>query len=200
MKLYLDTSAAILSLNSGSTSGISNLKVKRGDYVPLEIIGDIPIGATGVFAAKATIGGTLILFTSSWTAPSTDGGGYILGVSLNTTELNALFTTGVTSVTLFAEITWSAASGQFRTTQTFNLLVEADVWTGGEMVPTSTNLLLPMVTIVSAAPAHENDFTMFTGNVAPTVGSYEFQDDRFVYKIKGGQSLWSRIQLSGWNT
>ena len=197
MKLYLDPVSAILALTAGSPTGISQLKLKRGDYVELEIVADLPSTATGIFAAKRSIGGEPVLLCSTWSVPQTSGAGFIFALSLNTTELNALFAGGTATVTLVAEITWTVG-GHTRSTQTFNLIVDADVWRGDETLPTPANVLMPTVLIASSAPTSEDDFFMFPGGVAPTVGSYEFQDDRFLYKIKGGQTLWSRTALSGW--
>ena len=197
MKLYLEPVSAILSLTAGSTTGISQLKLKRGDYVALEIVADLPSTATGIFAAKASIGGEPVLLFPTWSAPLTLDAGFIFALSLTTTELDALFAGGATTVTLLGEITWTVG-GHARSTPTFNLIVDADVWRGDEAIPTPANVLMPAVIIVSSAPTTETDFFMFPGGVAPTFGSYEFQDDRFLYKIKGGQTLWRRTPISQW--
>ena len=137
MKTYLNIETGLLTLAAASTQGIRSLSAKRGDLLEMEVVPSAPIaGAAGIFAAKqkGTYSGDPVALDSAWSAPATEGAGYLFSLSLNTTELNALFSGETAEVTLMAEITWSL-SGAVRSTQTFDLVVARDVWTGDEGAP-----------------------------------------------------------------
>lgn len=139
MKTYLNIETGLLTLAATSTQGIRRLDAKRGDLLELEVIPSGAIaGATGILAAKVkgTYSGDPVALDSAWSAPATEGAGYLFSLSLNTTELNALFTAETAEVTLMAEISWTL-SGAVRSSQTFDLVVAHDVWTGDEGAPTA---------------------------------------------------------------
>jgi len=137
MKTYLNTTTGLLTLAAGATTGIRRIDAKRGDLFLLEVVPSGTItGATGVFAAKSTYSGDPVALASAWTAPATEGAGYLFSINLNTAELNALFTGEIAEVTLLAEITWTLA-GAARSTQTFSLVVARDVWRGDEPTPSA---------------------------------------------------------------
>ncbi|MEI6493197.1 MAG: hypothetical protein WCO94_11665 [Verrucomicrobiota bacterium] len=137
MKTYLNTETGLLTLAAGSATGIQKIACKRGDLFSLEVVPSGTItGASGVLAAKTTYSGEPVALASSWTAPETEGAGYVFSLNLNTTELNALFTGETPEVTLLTEITWTL-SGVVRSTQTFSLVVARDVWVGDEPTPSA---------------------------------------------------------------
>ena len=139
MKTYLNTDTGLLTLAPGATTGIAKISAKRGDLFLLEVVPSGTItGATGVFAAKSTYSGDPVALASSWDAPETESTGYLFTIDLNTTDLNALFTSEIADVTLLAEITWSLA-GAIRSTQTLSLVVARDVWRGDEADPTAAS-------------------------------------------------------------
>jgi hypothetical protein len=137
MKTYLNTETGLLTLAAGATTGIRRMDAKRGDLFLLEVIPSGTItGATGVLAAKSTYSGNPVALASSWTAPTTEGAGYVFSINLNTTELNALFTGERAEVVLLMEITWTLA-GVVRSTQTFSFVVARDLWRGDEATPSA---------------------------------------------------------------
>lgn len=142
MKNYLNIETGVLSLTAGGTTPIRRLDAKRGDWLELEVVPSavLPDGATGLLVAKpkGNYAAAPVALDATWDAPSEAGAGYLFALSLNTTELNALFAGVVAEITLMAEITWSAA-GKVRSTQTFDLVVSRDVWVGDEGVPTDAS-------------------------------------------------------------
>jgi hypothetical protein len=139
MKTYLNTTTGLLTTSAGSTTPLRSLTAKRGDRLDIEVIPDAAIvgGATGLFVAKpkGSYTGEPVALDAAWDAPAVSGAGYTFLVDLNTVELTALLTSSVASVELMAEITWTAG-GVVRSTQTFALTVENDIWKGDEGVPT----------------------------------------------------------------
>ena len=139
MKTYLNTDTGLLTATATATTGIKQIACKRGDLFSLQVVPSAAIeGATGVFAAKPTYGGDPVVLGASWAAPITEGAGYIFSLNLNTTALNALFTSELSEIPLLAEITWTL-DGAIRSTQTFSLVVARDVWRGDEPTPTQAN-------------------------------------------------------------
>jgi hypothetical protein len=137
MKLYLNTSTGLLTTAANGTTGIRRLDAKRGDLLELEVVPSAEItGATGILAAKekGAYSGAAVALDSAWTAPETEGAGYLFSLSLNTEEIAALFTGEKAEVVLMAEITWTFGSVT-RSSQTFDLVVARDVWQGDEGAP-----------------------------------------------------------------
>lgn len=145
MKTYLNTETGLLALTAAATQGIRQISAKRGDAFLLEVIPSAALGegATGKFCAKSTYSGDPVALDAAWSEPATEGAGYLFALSLNTTELNALFTEETASVTLLAEITWEDETG-VHSTQTFSLVVARDVWRGDEGVPTDATPEYPL--------------------------------------------------------
>ncbi|MEI6034524.1 MAG: hypothetical protein WCS65_09620 [Verrucomicrobiae bacterium] len=197
MKIYLNTETCLLTLAAGSATPLTKFTAKRGDALDIEVMADLASGATGILAAKSTWSGDPVVLCPSWTAPETSGAGYLFSLSLNTTEINALLTGEVASVTLRAEITWTVG-GKTRSTQTFSLIVERDVWRGDEATPTPANTLIPVVQFLDDVPANKTDFFMFDGGVAPTCGLYQAADGHYNYTFKGGWTMWRRAPIASW--
>lgn len=137
MQLFLDLETGILSA-FGETSQLTQILCKRGDTLLIEVLAssDLPEDATGVLVAKTTPSGQPVALDSAWSPPTTSGGGYIFQLDLNTSEIDALFSGGSTTVDVLAEITWTA-DGVTSTSQTFTLSISADLWHGDETAPTS---------------------------------------------------------------
>ena len=144
MKTYLNTDTGLLTLAATATTGIAKLSAKRGDMFLLEVIPSAAIeGAAGKFCVKATYSGSPVALDTAWDAPVTENAGYLFSLDLNTTELNALFTSEIPEVSLLAEITWEL-DGAIHSTQTFSLVVARDVWTGDEGVPVNATPAYPL--------------------------------------------------------
>lgn len=142
MKAYLNTRTGLLTAVAGGTQAVRRIEGKRGDVLLLEVVPDAVIaGAVGIFAAKATYAGGVVVLDSTWTAPVVEGAGYLFEVSLNTVELDALFTDETDEAALLAEVTWTL-DGVVRSTQTLSLVVARDVWRGDEPNPSEAGNLL----------------------------------------------------------
>lgn len=159
MKLYIDLSTQRLITAPGYSTPVSELSVKRGDMLDVELYfftdsnqpAVLPSGAAIVFAAKPADAyannAALVVYSDEWTAPASGQYAYAGSVNLNTTELNALLGLGeagtpLKSVTLMGELSWSVGTSQ-RSTQTFKLTVANDVYRGSEADPSEADPTYP---------------------------------------------------------
>jgi hypothetical protein len=137
MKTYLNIETGLLTAEANGTSPIRRLAAKRGDTLELEVVPSAPMAdATGILVAKrkGIYSGEVIVLDSAWSAPETEGAGYLFSLSLNTDPLNALFIDEKSEEVLMGEITWTVGSVT-RSSQTFDLVVARDVWRGDEGAP-----------------------------------------------------------------
>lgn len=134
MIAYLNTTTGVLSATQGGAA-ISRAEAKRGATWDLEVIPDeeIPAGSVGYFSAKSVYGGALLAH-GAWVAPTVSGRGWLFSLSMSGSGLAALFTGSLREVPLLAEGTFTIG-GKARKSQTIDLIVERDIFTGTEDQP-----------------------------------------------------------------
>lgn len=157
MNLYVDLDALQLRASLTDARRVSGIEVKRGDALPLVVRfvqggSQVRLDSTTVinFAIKenGNYDDDPLVLESSFSAstvedPDSDPR-YTATPSLNTTELNALFSidgdssNDPKSVVAMGELTWEATGDTGPTsTRTFSVTVENDVYRGSESTPTS---------------------------------------------------------------
>ena len=201
MQIWLTPSTGSLSKSPTAPLTLGLIPAKAGTIFQLEVYSTeaLDTAAGGVLTAKADLAYTsdLAAIDTTWSKQTGPPIRYIFDLDLNTTEIAALFTTSTTAtVKLMAEISWTSGTEQGKS-QTFQLLVQRQVWRGDEQTPTPATVLHPVIEFVDA-PSAKDDFFMFYGGVAPTAGLYQAADTRYIYTIKGGQTSWRRTPISQW--
>ena len=140
MKLYLDTSSWQLSPAPGGSNTTVIIPAKHGTDLVLEIFPSSPLapGTLGTLVAKPKDEYTAasVSWDLAWDSPVTSQSGYIFRLPLTTAPLAALFTSGVKSLQLMAEITISSG-GSVSKTQTIAISVAREVSGGEEGTPTA---------------------------------------------------------------
>jgi hypothetical protein len=133
-QVYLNTISGELSETPGGPP-ILRMTGKRGTNFDLEVIpdADIPLASAGFFSAKSAYTGALVAH-GTWTAPAALGGSFTFSVSLRGTDLSTLFTAGLGSVPLMAELT-AVINSKTRKSQTITLTVARNVYIGDETEP-----------------------------------------------------------------
>lgn len=134
MIAYLNTTTGVLSATQGGAA-LSRAEAKRGATWDLEVIPDeeIPAGSVGHFSAKSVYGGALLAH-GAWSAPTVSGRGWLFSLSMSGSGLAALFSGTTDEVPLLAEGTFTIG-GKTRKSQTIDLVVERDIFTGTEDQP-----------------------------------------------------------------
>ncbi len=126
MVVYLNSDSGLVTTDALGRIPVDSLAAKRGTDFDLYVIPDktLEITTPGFFAAAAAGGSPLSL--ASWAPPENLEKGWLFAVSLRGAELAALFTSGVTTLTLNAEIT-AIIGGKRRKSQTMRLAVAKEV-------------------------------------------------------------------------
>ena len=164
MKLFVDLETLQLIEGPGFRNPVTSLRFKRGDAAQLEVT-FLQGGSTA-----ASIGNPLdleiqfgikprnrydvgyLVHESDWTLPAVDAEHpvYQSAPSFNTTELDSALGVGsstgteLSEITLMGEITWREGAGEPTSTRTFLVVVENDVNSGTEGVPTDATPAYPI--------------------------------------------------------
>ena len=198
MKTYINNDTGLLTLAPTAIQTIKRIEAKHVLILDVIPSADFAEGTTGILCAKqkAIYSGNPVALNLSWQAIAPAG--YRFSLSLHTDELIALFVGEISEVVLIADITITEPGKEPIGSQTFEVVASRPVWRGDEATPTPANPLAPVVMTATAVPTSEDDFFMFPGGVAPSIGQYNIISGNFLYVITGGQNKWSRIQISGW--
>lgn len=134
MIAYLDTNTGDLRATQGG-SLLTTITAKRGEDFDLEIVPDRDLDAAtvGYFSAKSVYGGVLMVH-GTWTAPTVSGRGWLFSLSLNGGSLAAAFAGSLEKVPLLAETT-VFIGGKVRKSQTIEMVIQREVYTGTEDAP-----------------------------------------------------------------
>ena len=160
MNLHIDLGTNQLIKAPGVVAPVASISVKRGDQPTFELYfysdgitpATLPTGSSIVFAAKAAgkyDSTDVAVFAGTWTTPGNGAFAYMATPSFNTTELDTLLNrdaetaNDLASITLMAEISWLSDSKQ-SSTQTFNLVVNNDVYRGNEGEPSPATPVYPL--------------------------------------------------------